>query len=292
MKRSGWKRTAAGWSGFVLLLAAALIPVATPGAEPDLRGELARRAAEKGLSQQQTQVMLQRADRIAAADLPLQPVIDRYLEGLARGVGVARIETALDQLEARLRESAQRVDQIFPRSGAGSERAMRLVLIDHCAYALAVGVPPQGIEQAMRLAADGRQGPGEGKAAVLAAGCLVAGGVESGTSVDLVRTAWTHGYRGTDLEQLGRDLGSLGRDGQGPPPEVLRRVRASICAGGDRQDLFRNLEAMRGNNPPGPGQHPPGMHPGGDPSEHRGPSGPPQDPGHMGSGGGHPRPHP
>jgi hypothetical protein len=297
MKRSNWNRAAADGSGIVAalaaLVAALLCPAAALCAEPDLRGELQRRAAEKGLSPQQSQALLQRLDRVQAADLPLRPVADRYLEGLARGVEFTRLEAAVDRLETRMLESARRVDLLFPPgAGSGTERATRWTLIDHCTYALAAGVPPQGIEQVMHLAADGNQGPAEGKAAVLAVGCLVAGGIEPGTSVDLVRTAWTHGYRGADLEHLGRDLGSLGSGGQGPPPEVLRRVREVIAAGGDRRDLFRHLEDMRGNHPPGPGQHPPGMHPGGDPSMHRGPGGPPQDPGHMGPHGGHPHPRP
>jgi hypothetical protein len=275
----------------ILALLASLLLLAPAWAqtEPDLRAEIARRAAERGLTPQQTQAILDHADRVEAADLPVRAVLDRYLEGLARGAPLPRIEAVVDQLETRLRESARHVDLVFPPVQVPATRATRLALIDHCAYALSVRVPPAEIEQAMHLAADGNQGPAEGKAPVLAMGCLVAGGLDPNASLDLVHTAWTNGYRGRDLERLGRELGGLGQTGQGPPPEILRLVRDSIRSGDDRENLLRRLEALRGPDAPGPGQHMPGSRPGEDPSDMRGPGGPPQDPGHQGPGGRHPR---
>jgi len=276
-----------------LLVSLFLCTAADAAVRPEVRAELVRRAGESGLSAPQTEAILQRADRIDAAGLPVQVVIDRYLEGMARGVPLPRIEAVVDRLEDRLRESARRVDVVFPADPSAPAREMRRSLIDHCAFALSVGVPSDGLEEAMQLASRGKHGLGEGRAPVLAMGCLVAGGLEPAASLDLVRTAWAHGYRGSDLEQLGRELGSLGGAGQGPPPEVVRHVLDSIRSGADRERLFHHLEALCGGGSPGRGPHPPGTRPGEDPSEMHGPGGPPQDPGHMGPGGRpHPHPHP
>jgi hypothetical protein len=274
----------------VLLLALVLFASAHAQPLPEVREELQRRGQERGLTPEQVQSILDRASQLEARGLPAASVLDRYLEGLSRGVPLPRIESVVDQLETRLRDSAQRVDLVFPPVQDPNTRAMRLVLIDHCAYAMSVGVPADGLDQAMRLAASGNEGPAAGRAPVLAMSCLMAGGLDASSSLELVRSAWRSGYRGRDLERLGRDLGGLGAQGQGPPPDVLRQVRDSLHSGADRETMLRRLEELRDHEGPGPGQHgPPGMRPGDDPSDMRGPGGPPQDPGHHGPGG--PPPH-
>jgi hypothetical protein len=290
-------------TGIGMLFGALVLSGSAPAAAPpDLRGELARRAAQVGLTAEETAGIFKRADRIDALGLPVRPIFDRYLEGLAKGVPLIRIEAVVDQLETRLKDAAERVDAVFPRGRTTPDRTTlnrttpdregRLALIDHGAYALGVGVSANGIEQAMRLAAEAHQGPDAGVAPVLATGCLVAGGLKFDVSLDLVRTAWTHGYRGPELEKLGRDLGSLGREGEGPPPAVLDKVLGLIRSGADREMVFRNLDMMRGPGPSGPGYHPPGMGPGEDPSQMHGPGGPPENPGHMGPDGRHHPPPP
>ncbi len=266
-----------------------LVAPARSQSESDLRDELVRRAAETGLTPQQTQSILARADRLEADGLPAGAVLDRYLEGLAKGIALPRIEAVVDQLEDRLRDSGRRVDAVFPANTPAktpvNDRAARLALIDHAAYALEVGVPGAVIEQAMRLAAADHEGPAQGQAAVLAMGGLVAGGIKPDVSLDLVSAAWTQGYRGADLEKLGTDLGGLARNGQGPPADVLRQVLDSIRSGADRDKLLRSLDQMLAGGPSGPGDHPPGTRPGEDPSDQHGPGGNPSDPGHMGPGG-------
>lgn len=277
------------------LLLAALLSCSVAGAEgePDLRAELIRRAAESGLTPEQADMMLQRADRTARANLPANLVFDRYLEGLAKGIPLDRIEAAVDQLEARLQESAQCVDQVYPPDRIVVAREDRLSLIDHCAHALAIGITTDGVARTMQLAAREQQGAVEGKSAVLAVSCLVGGGLEPDSSIDFVKTAWAHSFRGADLERLGKDLGSLSPDGQGPPPQVLQQIREMIGAGSTPDDVFRRLEMLPGlGGPPGPFDHPPGMGPGEDPSDMRGPGGPPDDPDHQGSGGDPPPPPP
>jgi len=274
----------------MLLLAAAVMVGGVAAQEaPDLRGELIRRAAEKGLTREQTEAILTRADRLASNGLPVRPVLDRYLQGLAKGVELPRIEAVVDQLETTLRNSAGCVDQVFPPAPRQPGSAERLTLIEHGAYALAAGVPTDDLTATMRLGEQGNGGPSASVAPVLAMGCLVGGGAEAAASLQLVQTAWVHGYRGADLEKLGRDLGALGRDGHGPSPELMQRVMGMIRDGAEHERLFRDLDHLRGPERPGPGAHPPGMMPGEDPT-HMGPGGPPQDPGHTGPGGHHPPP--
>ncbi len=275
-----FRHTLPAFLGAILITTSALADVS-----PDLRAELIRRAAEKGLTADQTKMILDRIDRIAASDLPAAVVLDRYLEGLSKDVPLERITAVIDQLESRLRNSAGWVDEVYGPAFRDRSAPVRLALIDNCAYATAVGVTSDGIVQMMHLAADAHQAPEEGKSAVLAVGCLVGSGLSQSASCDLVRMAWQHGFRGTDLERLGRDVGGLKPDEKGQPPEqVVQRLMDSIRAGAPPQEIFHDLDILRGADSPGPGEHPPGTRPGEDPSERRGPGGPPADPGHMGSG--------
>jgi hypothetical protein len=267
-------------------------PPAGPGAPPtppDLRDELVRRAAESGLTPEQTQAILQRADQLETSGLPSWGILDRYLEGMAKQIPLPQIEAAVARLEDRLHRAAHSIDQVFPAgpavagkpspAGEDESRRARAALIDHGAYALSVGLTPEMLMTAMRFAADEHQGLQEAAAPVLALSCLVNSGAQSSASLELVQVAWSHGLRGTDLEHLGRDLGSLGRDGQGPPPEVLQEVLGWIRAGTEHDRLFKDLDQLRGRGAEQP-EHPPGMNPGDDPSHIRGPGGPPEDPSH------------
>ncbi len=249
--------------------------------QPDLRAELRERAAAAGLAEADRVRMEQHVERIQAADLPVRPVLDRYIQGLAKAVPFSRIESVVDQLETRLRDAADRVDEVFPLARARRDPQVRLALIDDGAYAIGAGVPPTGVAAMLRLAEKEQDGPAAAAAPVLAVGCLAAGGMAPDRSVDFVREAWECGFRGMELERLGRDLAESGRSGQGPPPAALDRIRGMMREGMDRERILRHLDTMRGPD----GYRGPGMGPGQDPGQMHGPGGPPRDPGHMGSGG-------
>ncbi|MFH1833835.1 MAG: hypothetical protein ABH877_02325 [bacterium] len=248
---------------------------------PDLRAELRERAAEVGLAEADQVRMEQRLVRIEAADLPVRPVLDRYLQGLAKAVPFARIESVVDQLETRLRDAAASIDEVFPPARTGPDPQQRLALIDDGAYALGAGVPPSGVTLALRLAENEQTGPVAAAAPVLVVGCLTASGMAPDQSVDLVREAWGRGFRGMELERLGRDLAGLGRPGQGPPPAAIDRLHEMMREGADRERILRHLDTMHGPD----GYRGPGIGPGQDPGQMPGPGGPPHDPGHLGRGG-------
>jgi hypothetical protein len=116
-------------------------------------------------------------------------------------------------------------------------------------------------------------------APVLAVGSLVACGMGSGPSVELTRTAWEHGFRGFDLERLGRDLASLGRAGEGPPSEEVGRVMELLRDDAGLDRVFQHLDGLLST----PDSGVPGVLPGEPPGRALGPDGTPVDPGHTGS---------
>jgi hypothetical protein len=125
--------------------------------------------------------------------------------------------------------------------------------MDHAAYALGVGVPGEALDRSLRLAAAEARPLEAAQAPALAMGVLVASGVETARSWEVVRSAWESGYRGEDLERLGKALGRLSRDGQGPPADVIDQVLAQIGRREGRDRVFDGLDALVGDD--GEGRH-------------------------------------
>jgi len=171
-----------------------------------------------------------RARRLADLELPVDPVLDRYLQGMAKGVPFGRICSVADRLEERLAESARIMEERFTGFRDRGTRRERLEMIDQGAYALGAGVPGDHLGRAAGLV-NGTDGTlRAARAPVLAIGCLASGGIGPDRSFEVIETAWKHGYRGGDLERIGRDLGAFahtnGDAADGAVNEMLSRIRS------------------------------------------------------------------
>lgn len=257
------------------------------GAPAGLMTELARRALEKGIGSDVVEDILRRADALALQDLPPRPVLDRCLQGIAKGVPFERIGAVCDQIATQLREAARTVNEVYPRASgpADSERhpadsERRRTVIDHAAYAMGAGIPADILRRSLRLGADDHAPLEESASSVLALGLLASGGIPPEGSLEVVSVAWQHGYRDSDLEKLGCDLGSLGRPGEPPSADVIQGVLAHIRDGEARERVLDDLEALRRTEEMG--HQSPGGSPGEDPTHMHGPGGPPEEPDHQG----------
>lgn len=259
------------------------------GTNAELLAALLERAHDAALPSEQAVAILRRVVRIAEAKLPAEPVADKMLQGLTKGVSFDRIVAVVETVEARLVQAALEVDAAFPSARLGDAQVLeaRRAAIDHGAFALSAGVSSPALAQSLALVAPEANGLTEADSPLLALGCLAAGGLAVDRSLEVVELAWAQGYHGHDLERLGWNLGGLTRDGEPPSEESLDRVIAWLRAGTSPDVLFHDLDAMHRAL----GHEPPGMAPGSDPTHMHGPGGPPHDPGHMGPGGHH-REHP
>lgn len=233
------------------------------GADPASVAVFIADAGSQNVSDRDVLAALNRAEHLAGARLPVGPVLSRYLQGLAKGIPFARIETVVDGLQTWLVDSARRIDATLPAPADPVGERARLTAIDHGAYALSVGVPEAALDRSIRLAAKETRPVEAAQAPVLALGVLVASGATPEKSWEVVNAAWRNGYRGEDLERLGKSLGRLSRDGQGPPAEVMDQVLAQIGGNTGRDRVFEGLDALcgegggRGANPgAGKGQDP------------------------------------
>jgi hypothetical protein len=248
------------------------------GTDPALLADVIIRAHEGGLAPDEIATAIHRAASLAGEELPTHPVLDRYLQGIAKQIPFARIDAVVGGLEVRLRESAAILDETYPRGEAEIARQTRFALIDHCAYALGVGTPADRVRAAISLAAGDGLPPGDARAPVLAMGCLMGGGLGADRSFEVVQEAWRHGYRGVDLEHLGQGLGGLGRPGGAPDPRLIDEVIAHIRSGHEHRALFQLLEELHARER----HHGPGDRPEDDPAFMHGPGGHPDAPGRQG----------
>ncbi|MBD3336251.1 MAG: hypothetical protein GF355_12110 [Candidatus Eisenbacteria bacterium] len=246
------------------------------GVDAVLLSEALKRARAAGWSAAEAGRMVDRARGLEEQGLPAEPVLDRMLQGMAKGVPYSRIEAVADRLGGNLRRSAHLLDAALPAAPDGEP--VRREMIRHGAYALGAGADEAVMAAALQLAQEADDPLRAARSPVLALGSLCAAGLPPRRSLDVVGTAWREGYQDRDLERLSQALSAFGGPDSPPPADVVDGVLHRMRAGTPRGDLFRHLDEMLGAH----GHHPPGAGPGEDPGHMRGPGGPPEDPGHQG----------
>jgi len=227
-----------------------------PGLENAVRTALARGVdeallrslLEKGtpdvLPSETLTAWVEHAGQLAELGLPVNPVVSRYLQGLAKGVPISRIESAVLVLEDRLRQAALLVDALgAPVSALPSAR---LITIDHVAYALGLGLPVEEVERSLALAGTEPDPARAAQAPVLTLGILTASGLSHETSFELVATAWDKGYRGDSMERLGKALGTANPEGGAPSQKLVQEVLMLLGEESSQDRFFEGLDELMG----------------------------------------------
>ncbi len=226
------------------------------GVSPDALSEFLHRAGENEYPPADLLIAVGRLGRVAASDLPVDPVLSRYLQGMAKHVPSPRVEAAVGALEIRLKDAAVLIDAAFPAQEL--DRDSRLKAVDHGAYAIQVGVPIEVFDRALSLARGDSAPLNSVQAPLLAMGVLSASGVDPDRSMDLVSQAWSHGIRGPELEQLGKTVGVYARYSGGDAGEVVTEVIRMLESDLTSDRIFAGLDTM---HPEARGQLPPGADP-------------------------------
>ncbi len=255
------------------------------GIDPMLFVEILRHGRDGRIAPEQVENLTARTQRLCAEDLPADLVLDRALQGLAKGVAFDRIDPVLANLETNLRASAVLVDALFPIERLRAPREDRRALIGHGAYALGTGATPSDVRAAFSLALTEKSPILQARAPVLSVGCMMAGGLSAEQAMQVTKTAWERGYRDGELEHLGEAVGALGQGGETTTDELVERVLMRIRSNDLREQVLKDFDEMRAYR-----YHSPGMGPNDDPGHMHGPGGPPEDPG-RGSGHHGPGPH-
>lgn len=234
------------WLGALLALAVAVVPVTAQDQAPDADPRMDRIRAEL------PQGVLERVEaRIAVArteGIPVEPLMDKAVEGIAKRVPGPRVAEAVDRLAQELGRAQQLLSDGVPPAPTD---------VAAVADAMRRGVPEPAIQ---RVA----QGAGEGEPVALAVhtmGDLMDRGVPVEQAVAVLEAWRGRGARSEELREL--------------PGAVERLIRQGVLPG---QAAAAVANAMRGGaqgaGPGGEGQ-PPGMMQGGPPIPPG--SGPPDD---------------
>ncbi|NBB75634.1 MAG: hypothetical protein GVY35_18480 [Bacteroidetes bacterium] len=126
------------------------------GLDPALLRQVARQATEPGRPQAAS--LLRPAVRLARRDLPARHVLQKVLEGMAKGVPGARLAAALQRAErhtvAADAQAAAWIDHAHkePPAAARIDRGIRHRVIVSAAKARMQGVPPRAVDQLFRAA--------------------------------------------------------------------------------------------------------------------------------------------
>jgi hypothetical protein len=159
-------------------------------------------------------------EQAAAESLPTEPLVQKALEGGAKGIPVPRLVNGVRHGLVQLRDARAIVSRATPARIAldGDVAAV--------AAALARGLDPRLVERLLAAAPL----PGEPPGPVLhAAADLVAHGFPADSAADLLRTAQQEGLRGPRLLDVAVAAShELQREGGRTPAEALARVRAMM----------------------------------------------------------------
>ncbi|HMJ59665.1 MAG TPA: hypothetical protein VK467_11045 [Gemmatimonadales bacterium] len=154
-------------------------------------------------------------EQAVAESLPTEPLVQKALEGGAKGIPVPRLVNGVRHGLVQLRDARAIVSRATPARASldGDVAAV--------AAALARGLDPRLIERLL---------PGEPPGPVLhAAADLVAHGFPADSAAELLRAAQQQGLHGTRLLDVAVAAShELQREGGRTPVEALARVRAML----------------------------------------------------------------
>jgi hypothetical protein len=175
------------------------------------------------------------ASALAARSLPSEPVVQKALEGGAKGVAAERIVAAAITVATRIEVAAAAV------SRAGLPPTIPVV--EAATFALSTGLPVAAVES---VAAVEVATPDDAAVALSTSGTLAALGVPPDAVVQLVLANVRAGVRGRDIAALARELqqsmargatpaqaaaglsrAATARERRGPPPERPVRPKPS-----------------------------------------------------------------
>ena len=169
-------------------------------------------------------------------------MVDRILQGIAKGVMFSRIETVADGVERNLLEAANAVDEIYVRSEPDTLLEERRALVNHSVYALNAGATPVDLGQALLFASDAGAPMEDAGAIAIAMGCLLSAGLEPAQSLEFVETAWQHDYRGPVMIELGKAVAMFGQPESPPPEQLVQGLLHQIRRQAEAGDIFQDLE--------------------------------------------------
>lgn len=218
--------------------------------------ELVRRWEERGYPATAGLAVLATITGAVREDLPASPLLQKAMEGLAKGVPPERIAAVVDQRAGTLREANQLLVTGAPdlMHAEANHRALQAL-----ADALFQGAARDDLERVVRQAAEGRGAEGVRwvEAVSDAVAGMIASGVRSAEAADLAMLRLARAGSPEEVRHLAGEALALRRAGVSPS-QLVERLR-----GGVERQTPPSLGPPAGRSPdrphrpPGPSPRPP-----------------------------------
>ena len=213
------------------------------GASDEMARSLVDHIDEHTLPMATVAAWLENAARLGEQGLPLNTVLSFYVQGVAKGYTADQIDPVVAIVEHRLREAATLVDAMGPTSSV----EVRRKVIDDVAWVLGLpGVSKDDVSRPITLAREEDRPMDAIHSPVLTFGTLVASGLPTEASFDVVNAAWTKGYRGEPLERLGTALANANPSGGAPPQHLVNEVMLLLDRETSQDRFFQGLDELMG----------------------------------------------
>jgi hypothetical protein len=197
-----------GLSCVLMLASLGAAPRGAPAQERDLRGELTARGAPPAF----VDAVQARVDEAVAAGLPGRPMAEKAIEGWAKHVPLARVETALDQVRAQLVAGR---DAVVARGYGTADAA----LVAAAGEALGRGMTRDDVDAVLASAPT----PEAAATGLTVAAAMAAQGLDRAAAIRAVRDALRGATDPTELYELPSAVADLTGHGM-PMGEVARRI--------------------------------------------------------------------
>jgi len=211
------------------------------GADPDRLAATLKRLREKGRPVEDADTLFIRAERLANAGLPIDPVLDRILQGLARGVAYERVRSVADSLEARLGRAARLVEHAYPAPEMEAPPQDRQELVAECASVLGQGVGEGDLREVLLLPNELASPLAEAVSPVVTLGFLASAGLPADLSARFVEAAWNEGYRGEKLIKVGE----VGAGSDPAVADAVSQILDRMGVEGDSDEFRQWLESVQ-----------------------------------------------
>lgn len=217
------------------------------------RDAITRLGSAQGRSVNEITSLLDHVSKAGERGLPTESLLNKVREGLAKGVEPNRIDPVLRQMTSRL-ESAYEVLQ--EAGSRGMEEGNRQRAIETLAEAFARGATLEEVRELARIS----QHEGKQKATqeILAAGAkslavMKEGKISPEDGTALIGEGITHGYRSSELLDLGREVKRRGSDFY-EGRASLKALREQVRRGERGDRLFKDKDRDESGNRSGGGR--------------------------------------
>lgn len=242
------------------------------GIDEGLMRSVAERARQTGTAPEATAEMLAPAVRLAEAGFPATPVLSKVLEGLAKRVPLARVQSVADRLAGHVQQVGPVVDTWLQREDvraalAEVEGKGRADIIVSAANARQQGLALDDVRLLLAelpgRARGRRLDPSNVAVAVRATAEMPRDDADPSGAREIVLAAVEAGYTADEISQLPVALRQAQASANRPLPALTRNARRAISRGAPASEVIGQLSRGRPPLPPpaagrgGSGQGPP-----------------------------------